>query len=359
MMTEAVSAWNYDGISAVRHSVSVRVDDNALVVSETGERIPLAALVPLGDRKSLAYGHRDRQGWRIGFDAPPPPEIAARLPGQEHHGGLLDRIGVIPAILGCAAIAAVTLIGLWKGAEIVAFLVPEKWEQAYGEALTGDFGGEVCTGAAGQRALDTLATRLSADGRPTKVRVIDMNMVNAAALPGRQVILFKGLIEEAKSSDEVAGVLAHEIGHAERRHVMASLIRSFGLSVLVGGADGGTIAQALLSSGYSRAAEREADSFAVTALNRASISPNDTAGFFDRMGRAEKQFGKAANALGYISSHPLSDERRAFFIAGTRKNGGYAPAMSAAEWQALKTICPPRKKGEEDKDWFSALKRGR
>ena len=42
-------------------------------------------------------------------------------------------------------------------------------------------------------------------------------MVNAVALPGGRIILFQGLIDKAKSADEVAGVLAHELGHLRRR----------------------------------------------------------------------------------------------------------------------------------------------
>lgn len=351
-MGERIPAWHYDGLTAVRHPATVSLEGNRLMLWEQGESIPLAALLPLGDRRAMVFGHRERQGWRLGFDQPLPPAFAAALPCQEHHGGLLDRIGVFPAILSSAAVAAVALLGLWKSAEFAALLIPEKWEIAYGEALTGDFGGEACRARPGQQALDRLALRLSGDGHPVKVRVIDLPMVNAAALPGRQVILFDGLIDEARSPDEVAGVLAHEIGHAEKRHVMASLIRSFGLSLLIGGADGGTVAQGLLASRYSRAAEREADSFAIAALRRAHVSPRDIAGFFDRMGAGEADMGKAAQAMGYISSHPLSAERRARFAASTRASGGYRPAMSAADWQALRSICPETGEAKDDTGWF-------
>jgi len=352
-MTDPAPAWHYDGQTAVRHTVTVVLEDDTIVIPETGERVAIADLVTHGDRKDMVFGHRAIPGWRLGFDTPPGDELAARLPRQEHLGGLLDRIGVIPAIVTCAAIAAVAIFGLWKGAEIVALFVSEKWEVAYGEALTGDFGGEACKGVVGQHALDALGARLSQDGRPIKVRIVDMDIVNAVALPGRQVVLFQGLVREAKSADEVAGVLAHEIGHAERRHVMASLIRSFGFSVLVGGVDGGTVAQGLITTGYTRAAEGQADAFAVDALRRARISPADTAAFFDRLGASEKALGKrASSALGYLSSHPLSADRRALFAGDVKKGAEYRPAMSAADWQAVRTMCPERPRKEDgDKLW--------
>lgn len=352
-MTDPAPAWLYDGQTAARHSVTVVLEGDAIVIPETGERVAIADLVTHGDRRDLVFGHRAIHGWRLGFNTPPDGDLAARLPRQEHLGGLLDRIGVIPAIISCAVIAAIAIFGLSKGAEVVALFVPEKWEAAYGEALTGDFGGEACKGVAGQHALDALAGRLSLDGRPVRVRIIDMDIVNAVALPGRQVVLFQGLVKEAKSPDEIAGVLAHEIGHAERRHVMASLIRSFGFSVLVGGVDGGTVAQGLITTGYTRAAEGQADAFAVDALRRVQISPADTAAFFDRLGASEKAMNKrAAAALGYLSSHPLSADRRALFAGDVRKGAAYRPAMSAADWQAVRTMCPERpKKEEKDKLW--------
>jgi predicted Zn-dependent protease len=214
---------------------------------------------------------------------------------------------------------------------------------AFGESLTGDFGGRICTGAEGQQALDRLATRLSTDGRPVRIRVIDLGIVNAAALPGRQIVVLNGLIDKAESPDEVAGVLGHEIGHVERRHVMAALLRDFGLSLLLGGADGGAIAQGLLASRYSRGAEREADASAIEGMARAKVSPMPTAAFFARLGKDEAKLGRSVTMLNYISSHPLSEERRKRFAASFDKAAGYRPALSTAEWKAVRAMCGTRK----------------
>lgn len=334
----SIPAWHYDGRTAARRNVTLAQDGADLLILETGERIAFVALKAMGHRGAPVFGRKGLEGWRIGLAEPVSAEWAALLPPQEHHGGLLDRIGVAPALLGGAALAALFVFGLTRGTEVVARLVPERWELAFGDAMAGDLGGRVCTAPEGQRALDRLAARLSAGKGRARVRVVDMGLVNAVTLPGRQVVLFRGLIGAARSPDEIAGVLGHELGHVDNRDVMTGLIRDFGIGLLIGGADGGRIAQTLLSSRYGRGAERAADAHALAALDRADVSPADTAALFDRLGKQEPAT-RAARLLTYVSSHPLSAERRQAFVAATRARHPYRPAMSAAEWQALRAIC--------------------
>lgn len=331
-----IGAWHYDGRSATRHAVTVEIDGGTLRIGD--EAVPISELRPIGDRARAAFTRQGHEGWRLGFDEPLPPAWRAALPRQEHHGGLLDRIGVVPALLVCALIAAVAAIGLWRGSALLARLVPERWERTLGDSLTGDFGGGTCGDPAGQRALDALAARLATDGRPPTVRVIDLGLVNAVTLPGRRVLIFAGLLRAAKSPDEVAGVLGHEMGHVVNRDAMAGIIRNFGISLLIGGADGGAIANALLTSRYSRAAERGADAHALASLVHAHVSPAATAAFFERLGQGESHLGRAATVLGYVSSHPLSAERRQRFRA-SRAGLPYRPALDPAQWQALRSIC--------------------
>jgi Zn-dependent protease with chaperone function len=338
-MGEPIAAWHYDGQSAVRHDVHVALEGSALRFVESGETVPLSALRPVGDAKSAGFAHADREGWRLRFPDPLPPDWATALPGQERHGGIIDRFGVLPALIGCAVAAAIAVYAVAQSTSLIARLIPERWEAGFGEALTGDFGGKACSGAGGQQALDSLASRLAIDGKPVRVRVIDLGMVNAAALPGRQIVIFKGLLEQARSPDEVAGVLGHEIGHVEHRDPMTALIRDFGLGLLIGSAEGGRIAQGLLSSRYSRAAERDADIYSIEGMARARISPAATAGFFDRMGKDEAKLGTAAKMMSYMASHPLSTERKARFAASERKDVTYRPALNAEEWKALRAIC--------------------
>lgn len=339
-MDEGIEGWLYDGINARRHSVRVARPGNHLAI-EGRDPIPLADLIPRGDGGRAIFGRTDNPGWRLGFDKPLPADWIEALPRAPRYGRLVDRLGLLPTVIGGIALSATILFGLYQLPELVAPLVPERWEQALGDAIVGDLGGRACHSQDGQAALDRLGKRLSGSGRIMRVRIVDIPIPNAVALPGGQIALFSGIITQAGSPDEIAGVLAHEIGHVEHRHVMAGLIRQFGLGLVLGGSGKGLqYAQALMDARYSRAAESEADSFAVGALARNHISTRPTADFFARMGRMERTGSTTIDtAFSWLSSHPMSAARREMFLAADKQISTQHPAMTPAEWSAVRQMC--------------------
>jgi len=337
--------WLYDGRSALRHEVRIETADAGLRIEpEAGE----AVWVPTGDLEHLEsrsdselYGHKEWHGWRLGIAAPVPPEIAASLPGKVVYGGIVDRLGLGKTLLIGAGISAAILFLGHSAPRWLAPHVPFAWEQKFGNALVGDLGNKFCTGGGGQQALDKLTRKLTPRAGRYKVRVVDIPMVNAVALPGGTVVLFRPLLKEAESADEVAGVLGHEIAHIEKRHVTEAMIRHYGLSLLISSLGGttGTNINALTSANYTRAAEREADGGSIQALERANISPRATARFFERLTKRERGLGRLAEPLSYLSTHPLSAERRKRFEASARTGREYRPSLSPEEWESLKNIC--------------------
>ena len=162
-----------------------------------------------------------------------------------------------------AIVVAIDRLPAWA-----APLVPVEWEAWFGERVIDSLAqeGGFCRGAAGQAALDDLARRLSAAAdleKPVRVRVINWRVVNAFAVPGGQIGVLRGLIEHAQSGDEVAGVLAHEIGHVAHRHPTVGMLRQLGVAatvqLLLGGSgtgvqDAAGFGQTLLTLSYSRGA---------------------------------------------------------------------------------------------------------
>ena len=174
-------------------------------------------------------------------------------------------------------------------------------------------------------------------------------MLNAVALPGGNVILFDGLLKQARSPDEVAGVLAHEIGHVREKHVMQALLRQMGLAVVLGGVDGnsGAMVNNLLAMSYSRDAEAEADAHSMRMLGNANISPVGTASFFDRLSQLDGSEGAVkynVEITSYLSSHPLSASRKDAFEKSIVKGKNYKPALTPSEWTELKTMCTQDRK---------------
>jgi Zn-dependent protease with chaperone function len=272
-------------------------------------------------------------------------ELAARAP-QLSAGSQRWRYAR-PLLAACAA-AALLAAGLWLAdvspARGLAGLLPAELRQSFGRQVIQSLGQGrgTCHTPEGSDALRSLTERLSAAaGRRFSVSVLNWGIVNAFAAPGEQIVIARGLIEQARSPDEVAGVLAHEMGHGIELHPETGIIRAIGLSAateLMFGGSGGTIASiglVLTQLGYSRVAEREADAHALTILEKAQISPQAFAEFFKRLDE-----GRGGSPLGQVSlfrSHPLSAERAR--LAASRPRYPALPALSDEEWQALRGIC--------------------
>ena len=339
-MTPPLEAWLYDGVVATRHIVQVRRDTDRLVI-EGHDPVPIADLIRRGESGKDVFGLKGNHGWRLGFDQPLPPDWIAALPTRQRYGSLIDRVGLIPAVIAGVAVSALVIFGLYRAPDIIAPLVPERWEQAFGNAMVGDLGGRTCTSPEGQRVLDRLGGELSLGKRTMRIRVVDIPIPNAVALPGGQIALFDGILKQAKSPDEIAGVLAHEIGHVEHRHVMAGLIRQFGLGLVLGGSNKGVqYAQALLDARYSRGAESEADSYAIDALTANHISTRPTSEFFAHMSKGDTTGNRTIDtAFSWLSSHPVSTERRDRYRNAAARVTDARPSMSATDWAAVRAMC--------------------
>lgn len=166
--------------------------------------------------------------------------------------------------------------------------------------------------------LNEVGGRLVA-ARPTPYRyrfvLADDRTVNAFAVPAGTVVVNRGLIDKAKTGEEVAGVLAHEIEHVEQRHSLRGMVQSLGLAAIwmsISGDMGGGMAveamKNLVALQFSREQETAADSGGLTRLVAAGIDPHGMASFFDSLA---KEAGVTPGALSMLSTHPASEERAA------------------------------------------------
>ena len=156
-------------------------------------------------------------------------------------------------------------------------------------------------------------------GSPYKYEfyVADDKVVNAYAMPGGFVVMHSGLLNLAASAEEVAGVLAHEVMHVEKRHSLKAMAKSLGLAAtvsLVLGDLGGlaSLGGDLLGLKFSRDHETEADREGLKAMVGAGIRPDGMATLFRKMAAQEKL------DLGFLSTHPGSEERFAAIEAAIK-----------------------------------------
>lgn len=335
----------HDGRDARAHVVSVERDGAALRLrgDEHDEQVALALLrrgqmTPAG----LTLHRTDARDWRL--IVAPGSDFARDLPRLGSWRPWQRGLAVAGTALGVASVAGIG----WAGDALVsrlAPLIPPAVTAPIGKQLVAGMG-PACTGAAGRAALGRLATRLAPAGEitgPLTLTIIDSPIVNAAALPGGEVVIFRGLIDEATSPGEVAGVLAHELGHVARAHVNKGLIRQLGLSVLTGGSDAAAFVNLALLLRATRADETEADGEAIRRLSRAGWASAPLADFFDRQRRKPERRGSGIAGLDdYAATHPPDAARAARFRAASV--AGAVPVLDAAGWQALRTVCAVQKK---------------
>lgn len=145
-----------------------------------------------------------------------------------------------------------------------------------------------------------------------RVKVLDNSSINAFATLGGHIYFFTGLLEIAETPEEICAVLAHEMGHIEKDHVIKKLISEFGISIILGIATGGDtllireILKTLSSGVFSRKQEKEADEFALKTLNDAGISPRYLGIIFKRLQETQPE---DLPDLTIISSHPSIKSR--------------------------------------------------
>lgn len=342
-------AYLYDGATAIRHEVAVEAREDCLLLSQEGwsEAVPVASLV-VSDRSGagLLLSRHDLPGWRLRIAAPVPAEIEALFPARQSYGGWIDRLGLWRAVAAFGLASAAVLTLGYFAPTMLAPLVPPSFERAYGEALVGDFGGKYCSSPAGNAALRKLTAALDPHARDLNVRVVDLPMMNAAALPAGNIVIFDALFEEVDGPDALAGILAHEIAHVRRRHITAAMLRQFGVSLFATALGGGTAGRVdgFVSLSFTRRAEADADEGAIEMLQRAHVSPRPTARFFAKLRGIEGDAGRLTPAMAYLLSHPLSSAREKRFEAAAVRTAAYRPALSAAEWAALRSICIPRRR---------------
>jgi predicted Zn-dependent protease len=347
----SIAATFYDGLIAKRRAAEVSLHPDGLAIFGADGR--LIATWPYQAIRRIEGSTAEP---RLEIADPAfAGELAARAPLTLTKGASERRER--RSVVFWALAAVVSLLGLaFYGLPAIASrlvpLVPASAEIRLGAAMDpeirttigGPKGIRTCIAPDGRAALADLSGRFEAAAGlhvPLRVVVLDHPLVNAFALPGGYVYLFRGLIQKARSPDELAGVLAHEIGHVKLRHGLRSVIQAGGLGLLLGTVfgdfAGGTAvilaSRSLMQSAFSRDAEREADHSAVDLMLKAGGDPLGLARFFDNAGVADPA------GFAWIASHPANAEREKAIRDAVGQARQNRPALTPEQWTALRAIC--------------------
>ncbi len=141
------------------------------------------------------------------------------------------------------------------------------------------------------------------------------DVLNAFCTPGGYIYVYTGLIKYLNSADDLAGVMGHEIAHADRRHSIKQLEKQYGISLLLSIALGESASQTAEIAGqlagksailaFGRNDESEADEYSVRYLSGTSYACNGAATFFEKL----LQEGKSGGTPAFMSTHPSPDNR--------------------------------------------------
>ena len=243
--------------------------------------------------------------------------------------------------------------------ETTAIFVPKSLENHIGEqsieAMSHEF--RPCEDQEAKALLDKLVSELvkyqEDDDLQINIHLFRTKTANAFAVPGEHMAILSGFLAEAKSEQEIAGVLAHEMGHIAHRHSIKYLIQQMGTSFLlsISTGDGAGLAQitnSLSGLSYSRDKELEADRYAKKILEDSGIGTQGVIDFLSRLDGDTPELLKKMNDFTLLSTHPKTQERLELLKID---NPPEVPKsiLTKKEFERLKKACQPMK---ERKDSF-------
>ena len=364
-------AWYFDGRTSARLAVTAELGAQSLQIrSPSGDLLaewPYAELGVFSAPEGVLRLGRPRSPGAARLEIRD-SELAAAFDaraGAVRRVGAIDRRSRVKVVgWSLAALVSAVLVAIFGVPAIVSRLtplVPIRLEQRLGTSVdqqvrmvlapgTRDRPFECGTAAqAGRVAFDKLVHELEAAATlpfSLNAAVIRRPEANAIALPGGRVYVFQGLVAKANNPDELAGAIAHEMGHVAQRDGVRVLMQAAGLSflfgMLIGDFSGGGVAvmamRTVLQSSYSRETEAAADGYGAALLGRLGRDPRALGAILVRIAGTPGPMAKI------LLDHPEAQERAAAIeaLAGPRagsRDGTDTPLLDAAEWAALKRIC--------------------
>ncbi|MEM7498103.1 MAG: M48 family metallopeptidase [Pseudomonadota bacterium] len=326
---------------------------------------PLASLKALGGRGSgemtLSPSHDAEE--RVVLDDPLMMQAITKVCPDLYRRPVSGKKLGIAGLWGMGAVGSVVLLIFYiipALAVQLAPMIPYERERALGDAVAGyvaqvfagaeDEDDGICRNPDGLAALERMTARIEAEADlpfAIQVDVLDHELVNAMAMPGGRIFMFRGLIEKAESPEEVAGVLAHEIGHVVYRDPTVGVLRAAGtagiFSVVLGDIFGAGIlaaaGEAMLNASYQREVEARADREALKMLAAAELPSAPFSQFFLRL---REEYGDTSAVMAYFASHPSHRERAERAAGADTVGRTFDPVLSDRDWVALQNICDGR-----------------
>jgi predicted Zn-dependent protease len=184
-----------------------------------------------------------------------------------------------------------------------------------------------------------LTNSLDSQAYTYKFHAVHNSQVNAFATLGGHIYIFSGLIKMTESPEELAAVIAHEMGHVEERHVIDKMTREYGITLLISmlsGGDPSVLAEILdfsVTKVFSRHQEAEADYFGLHLLDNAGIQPKNMAEVFTKL---KREVGMNSIPR-FLQSHPDIDSRIANAMT-YQSDSSFVEQPFEMDWEYVKAM---------------------
>ncbi len=366
----ASSTWHgqyFDGHSPISHQVSIDITPLGLSIQGTSKPLLLWEYHDIHQTQGRYEGEEvrlerknDHHDLLVVKDANFLTAVHGLTPDKVrhlHNPSTRTRRLWLTVAAGVFAIPLIWMV-YTKGVPAVSGpltnLIPYSWETQLGNALVEEIAPPE------ERCLDpqllektnaliqTLVSPVGTVPYTFRLSIIDKPILNALALPGGHIIIFRGLLESTETPEELTGVLAHEIQHVLQRHGMRLLVQNMTLGLIIGALTGDVSgimtfvlegAHVLQTLSYSRSAEEEADREGMALVLAANINPDGMVSFFEYLKEqhGEKNFDPMWR---YLSTHPTAGNR----VENLRKQAHATEQSSHSlfpldDWQQITNLC--------------------
>ncbi len=253
-----------------------------------------------------------------------------KLPGHNHNVTPVSPLRELLVLLGgLLAVIAIVYLLLGLGADLLVSHISPATEQKMAAVFSSRFSPHNRP-TPREKWLQSIINTMQEKGcvdlpYPITVQVADSKVINAVALPGGRIMVFRGLLNIVRSENEMAFILGHELGHFENRDHLRGLGRGLVfafISTLTGSSDG-SIARLVArmaqvtESGFSRGQEEAADAFGLQMMNCVYGHVGGATDFFIHMPK-KLDPGHIGH---YFASHPENKKRIQALLVLQQKMG--------------------------------------
>jgi tetratricopeptide (TPR) repeat protein len=312
---------------------------NELIVSSRLHEVPRSLRFPSGQQ--FLTEDNDRIDYLLESD------------GVEQLRTIPHRLESYTPFVAVCWIALVALMfsfvewGIPAIAEDAALLVPESLEQSIGQDVLKqmDNRGLVTPSKREDGEQDRLSEYLHSFDQEQPIDLVFRSSAqlgaNALALPGGIIILTDDLISLAENVEQLLSVYLHEMGHVKHRHVIKQGLQNSMLSLLIMAVTGdltaatdlaATIPNLLLFFNYSRKFETEADQYALRRLGEEGVDVRHFASMMTILTAHHAGQGASLLSSGYLSTHPVPEDRMRMITAAQTKRSSAQPSYRAIDY---------------------------